>query len=206
MFLIPKRYRDEKALEDTARSFADDLAAAQKLTDPADRIQAMLSLKSSTQWYRNNMYHECQSRISGFEFGIMMPAIIGCVVGGVALASVAPVVGLTVLLGGIFGGGYTLVTDKLGDKLGEFVFDELNYHRKTVYDLEDKAAKDIKELLATKTNEIAASAKFDSIFDTYPEVRNSFIKSFNKAVARKELPAPQVPQPQSDPGQPKFAL
>ncbi len=209
MFLVPKNYRNEKKLEDTARGFAGDLATAQKLTDPAERLDAMLRIEDSTRRYNDWLRYECRSRAANIEMGVMLPEMIGSILGGgILAATVAPVIGLPLLVIGGTVGFYTLVTGRMRDAVEQSIFDELGYHQKKVYEVNRAAAKDAKELLNSRTAEIAASAKFDSIYDTFPEVRDTFNKAVSKTVARKALaaaPAPGPAGPSPDPGPPAFA-
>jgi hypothetical protein len=203
MFLVPKAYRDDKELERTEKRFADEFAAAQKFSDPAERLEATLRVKDGIDRYRRYMNSECDRRTGLIEVAILLPELFGSIVGGVLVtAAINPVLGIGLLVGGLAGGLYSLLSGKLQEKLEQSVDDQLGYHRRRIGDVSVAALKDVRQLLETRNVDIAASAKFGSIYDNFPEVRDSFIKTFNQTVARSQLRAP----PSSGPVQPKFAL
>ncbi len=194
MKFLPKKLRNEDALKKTADGFAGRFASANDIADPADRLEAMLALKGDVSSYAADIYMRMIDRSVSIQVGGLVGALTTSVGGGIALSLVAtPLVGIPVMLAGI--GGTVFGAFKAADSRAMMnrMEKEMSSHLEALNGLLEKTEADIGETLKTRSNEIAASDKFDSIYDRFPEVRDSFIKTFNKAMARRELPPPPPP-------------
>lgn len=203
MKLTPKKLRNEAELAKVRETLKAELDAAQKINDPAERLEAMLKVRDDAEDNAAKIFVGMINRGSNIEVTGVIGSLFTSIGTGVGLSFIAtPAVGFPVMFAMIGGVFYGATKGDLSGKLVDRMQKEMAGHLEVVNEVLVTSSKDIKSLLKTSTNEIAASDKFDSLYDRYPEIRNSFIKAFNKAVALKELPPPQ---PKNN-GGPKLAL
>ena len=205
MKFAPRKFRDNDALRKTADGFAEQLSAAEKITDPAERLEALLMLNNDVQDHAGKMFRAIINRSVNFDMTAFLGTAGGSIAGGIALISlVNPAVGAIVLIGGILGSAGMMVKGGVGKWISKRAERELEDHCKSLNETLTTTGKDIETILTTQSNAVAASEKFGSLYDRFPEIRDSFIKTFNQAFARGQLPpAPQEPKPQA---QQKFTL
>ena len=205
MKFAPKKYRNEAALAKQVDTFKTQFEAAAKIENPADRLEAMLELQTGVFDHLGNIISDFSGRATAYDAASIVGSIVGVVGAGLGLTILAtPLVGLPVLVGGIIGLVIGGVKYDVGDKLMDRMQKEISGHMDALKGLLTKSGSDIDDLLKNRSTEIAASEKLDSLYDNYPGIRDSFIKTFNKAVARGEIPAPPKPEPTAP--QQKFSL
>jgi hypothetical protein len=204
MLFFPKEYRDPSALRQTVAQFEKSVDDADKTTDPADKLVAALDARRSLHGERGSVISKLAAKARSIDDTVGFIALLGGIGAGLAIvAALSNPVGFALL----FGVPALVLTDAgtnfLEGRLKRSFFKTMDGHLDSLRTLEAKAGQVAELTLTENKTEIAASNKFNDIFDSYPEVRNFFTKAFNQSVARAELsvraqgaPAPQPPSPQ----------
>ncbi|TAL36545.1 MAG: hypothetical protein EPN97_06155 [Alphaproteobacteria bacterium] len=197
MQFLPKEYRNPETLKQALRDFQQQLDAAEKLDAPADRLVAALDVARSIRRHAEGIGERLGERGSNLEAAFYLSTAIGGALLGFAVTALSAPVGFTIMAVGIATGMTSLVTNFIPNKMQKLFFAKFNGHLEELDSVNEKASQLVDLTLKAKTVEIASSAKFDSVYDNYPEVRDHFIKTFNKAVAKAEVPAqePSAPPP-----------
>lgn len=194
--LIPKEFRDQAALDKTTQDFAQKVEAAAAIADPAGRLLAALEAQQGLDRHAKYVGYKLRSKsdaAGGLIFGVSN--IGGLALGMLVASTLSPVVGLCLFLGGFVLGTGNLMGGWSDAAMERFFYRRLHEHIGKLQDADTKAADIIKSTLEANTTAIAASQKFGQIYDSFPEIRDHFIKTFNQAAARGELPAPPPPAP-----------
>ena len=193
MKFLPKKYRNPEALAAQAAAFSERLATVEKIEQPADRLEALMELRVDVSDHVLQMGRDFGRRVGNFEMAGFLGAFATFIGGGVALAVVVtPFVGVPVAIAGLAG----LLSEDAWDPAGKMLrrmMKDISGHVDAINAVLGKASDDVDDLLKNRAPEIAASEKFGSLYDRYPGIRDSFIKTFNQSVARKEVAAAETP-------------
>lgn len=205
MQLLPKEYRNPETLKQAVRNLQQELDDAEKIADPAGRLVAALDVERSINHHVSSIGERLGERGSNLAAAFYLSTALGGTVLGLAVAALSAPIGFTIMGVGIAIGVTSLVTDFFPNKMRSLVSTWFKGHLEELDPVAIKTSQLVDLTLKTKTAEIAASEKFDSVYDDYPEVRDHFIKTFNKAVAKADIPAqePTTPPPAA---KPKLAL
>jgi hypothetical protein len=205
MQLLPKEYRNPETLKQVVQDFHRQFGEAQKLADPADRLTAALDISRAVKSHAKGIGRRLGERGSNLEAAFYLTTAAGGALLGFAITALSAPVGFTIMAVGIATGMTSVVTGFIPNKMQKLLFTKFNGHMEELASIDTMASKMVDLTLGAKSTEIAASGKFDSVYDNYPEVRDHFIKTFNKAVARAELPA-QDPSAPASAAKAKLAL
>lgn len=205
MQLLPKEYRDPETLKQAVRDFQQKFDDAEKIADPADRLAAALDISRAIKRHAQGIGERLGERGSNLSAAFYLSTAIGGALLGFAVTALSAPVGFAIMGVGMATGFTSLVTNFIPNRMQKLFFSKFNGHLEELESVNTKASQLVDLTLKTKTTEIAASEKFDSVYDNYPEVRNHFIKTFNKAVAKAEVPA-QEPAAPPPPAKQKLAL
>lgn len=205
MQFLPEEYRNPETLKQAVRDFQQQLDVAEKLNDPADRLVTALDVARTIRRHAEGIGERLGERSSNLNAAFYLSTAIGGLLLGAAVAALSAPVGFTIMVVGIATGMTSLVTNFIPNRMQKLFSSKFNGHLEELDSVLAKTSQLADLTLKTKSTEIAASQKFDSVYDNYPEVRNHFIKTFNKAVARAEMPATDLNTPALE-RKPKLAL
>ncbi len=203
---MPKSLRDMQALKTGADNRSAALDAALLLEDPAERLDAALVNKHRTKYFMRDINDKISDRADTIRIVTYLGGVLGGIFGGMALVTVAgPVIGIAAGLASVAFGFGSLSTNFVGEHFGALFRKEVKDPLESAWKTFERAEKEIDLTLKTKTAEIAASEKFGSIYDRFPEIRDHFIKNFNQSAARKEVGAVQALKVKVTPPPPALA-
>ena len=195
MKFLPRRYQDAAERQRRADEYRDALVKSEQIADPVERLDALLNAKQCADVYAQNMILNCGERaknIAGF-------AGVGFIVAAAGLSWAAmlatPLLGLAVLCGAA--AGFSKVTGDASEWVDKRMNAELGGHPQDVLGTVLKMRESIGETLKNSSVAIAASEKFGALYDRFPEIRDSFVKSFTFAAARREAATQQPPAPKA---------
>lgn len=205
MQLLPKEYRNPETLKQAVRDFQQQLDAAEKLADPADRLTTALDIARSIDRHVSRIGERLGERGSNLGGAFYLSTTLGGTVLGIAFVAISAPVSITFACVGMAIGLTSLVTDYFPNKMRNLISTWFKGHLEELDPLAIKTSQLIDLTLKTSSAEIAASDKFDRVCDNYPEVRDRFLKAFNKAVAKAGVPAQELAAP-SPAAKPKLVL
>lgn len=200
MKLMPKEIQDKEVLQSTAAGFEKQLEEAQANSDPADRLKALLDTGRALDSHTEALGRAMVNKINDLDAAAYLTLAIGGTLVGVGVATLlSPAIGAAILITGVAGGFTSLITGAVSKFLVPRFFKQVEGHLERLDPSIGRVNDLVQQTLKNDGTQIAASDKFGSIYDSYPEIRDHFIKSFNQSAARQELgikmpkPVPAMP-------------
>lgn len=196
MFSNKKKYAQEsqERASDIAQ-FNQRYADIQKIADPMDKLEGLLALRKDVKATFDKTVLSLASDLSAKTGRNMSTGLFGGIGGGaLTLLFIEPFSGLALMTAGVLS---VPVTAMMSGRMIKKTIERAQGYLNGLSTLAATAQDDIEVVLKAHTNDIAASPKFDKLYDNYPEVQKSFIKAFSIASAKKTLeqkPAPVAPK------------
>lgn len=192
MFSNKKKYAQEsqERANDIAQ-FNQRYADLHKIADPMDKLEGLLAFRKDVKATFDKTVLSLATDLSAKTGRNMSTGLFGGMGGGaLTLLFIEPITGLAIMAAGVMSVPVTaMMSGRMIKKTIERAQDYLN----TLTTLHTTAQENIDVVLKAHTNEIAASPKFDKLYDNYPEVQKSFIKAFSIASAKKTLEQKTTP-------------
>lgn len=202
MFSNKKKYAQEsQERASNIEQFSKRYADIQKIADPMDKLESLLAFRYDVKATFDATVFSLVAEPSKKAGRNMSTGFFGGFGGGaLTLLFIEPLSGAALMTAGILS---IPVAAMMGGHTVKKSIDRAQGYLTNLSTLNASAQDDMEVLLKNHTNQIAASPKFEKIYNSYPDVQKSFIKAFSIASAKKTLEEkPELVAPKKKPPTP----